>query len=84
MSKAKKRDRADVQMLLGLLRQTHDAVLKIRQNELKKFGLTPEQSAALMNIKALGGDASIVELSRRLFRKPNSTTVLVTRLEKKD
>ena len=77
------RENADGHMLLGVLRQTHDAVLKIRQNELKKYGLSPEQSAALMNIKVLGKNASIVELSRRLFRKSNSTTVLVMRLEKR-
>jgi DNA-binding MarR family transcriptional regulator len=73
----------DGHLLLGLLRQTHDVVLKIRQNELRRYGLTPEQSAALMNVKALGDKASIVELSRRLFRKSNSTTVLVKRLEKR-
>ncbi len=77
------RESASPHILLGLLRQTHDAVLKIRQNELRKYGLTPEQNAALMNISAMDNEASIVELSRRLFRKSNSTTVLVMRLEKR-
>jgi DNA-binding MarR family transcriptional regulator len=83
MNPRRERDSADAHVLLGLLRQTHDAVLKIRQNELRRYGLTPEQTAALMNIKAMGKEASIVELSRRLFRKSNSTTVLVMRLEKR-
>jgi DNA-binding MarR family transcriptional regulator len=76
-------ENVDGHRLLAMLRQTHDAVLRIRQVELRKFNLTPEQSAALVNIHALGKDATITELARRLFRKSNSITVLVMRMEKR-
>jgi DNA-binding MarR family transcriptional regulator len=68
--------------LLAMIRQTNDALLKVRQKELKKFGITPEQSGALAVIYALDGQATAAELSRVLFRKPNSMTILLRRLEK--
>jgi len=68
--------------LLALLRQTTDAVFKVRQKELKVIGVTPEQSAALAVIHALGDNAIASEVSRVLFRKPNSITILLRRLEK--
>ena len=68
--------------ILAMIRQTNDALLKVRQKELKKFGITPEQSGALAVIYALEGQATAAELSRVLFRKPNSMTILLRRLEK--
>jgi len=68
--------------LLALLRQTNDALFKVRQKELKSLGITPEQSAALAVIHALGDHAIASEVSRVLFRKPNSMTILLRRLEK--
>jgi len=68
--------------LLAMIRQTSDALIKVRQKELKKFGITPEQSGALAVIYALEGQATAAELSRVLFRKPNSMTILLRRLEK--
>jgi DNA-binding MarR family transcriptional regulator len=68
--------------LIGMMKQTTDALFKVRQKELKKFGITPEQSGALAVIYALEGQATAAELSRILFRKPNSMTILLRRLEK--
>jgi len=76
-------DDIDGHKLLAMLRQTHDSVLRIRQAELRKFNLTPEQAAALVNINALGKEATITELARCLFRKSNSITVLIMRMEKR-
>ena len=67
--------------LLAMLRQTHDVIVKLRQRELRKYELTPEQAAALMVIHALGNKATTAEISRRLFRESNSMTVLLRRLE---
>jgi DNA-binding MarR family transcriptional regulator len=79
----KNEDFEDGHALLSMLRQTHDAILKIRQRELNKYDLTPEQAAAVMVIHALKGRATTAEISRRLFRESNSITVLVKRLEKR-
>jgi DNA-binding MarR family transcriptional regulator len=65
-----------------LLRQTVDALHKIRENELKNLDITPEQAAALMCIKTIGEKATVAELSRWLFRKRNTTSIIVKRLEK--
>jgi len=65
-----------------LLRQTYDAVFKLRQHELKQLGLTPEQSAALMAIDAIGETATAAAVSRFLFRESNSMSVLLRRLER--
>jgi MarR family transcriptional regulator, organic hydroperoxide resistance regulator len=67
--------------LLSMLRQTHDVILKLRQRELRKYDLTPEQAAALMVVHALGNKATTAEISRRLFRESNSMTVLLRRME---
>jgi DNA-binding MarR family transcriptional regulator len=69
--------------LLAMLRQTHDVILKLRQRELRKHDLTPEQASALMVIHTLGSRATTAEISRRLFRESNSITVLLRRMEKR-
>jgi MarR family transcriptional regulator, organic hydroperoxide resistance regulator len=67
--------------VISVLRQTHDFLLKIRQQELSKYEITPEQASALMIIHVMGNRATIAEISRRLFREPNSIGVLIRRLE---
>jgi DNA-binding MarR family transcriptional regulator len=81
-SKTALNEEHDCYMLLAMIKQTADALMKVRQKELKKFGITPEQSGAMAIIYALGGQATAAELSRILFRKPNSMTILLRRLEK--
>jgi len=73
----------DPGMLLAMFRQTHDAILKIRQKELRSYDITPEQMGALTAIKAIGAGATASQLSRWLFRNPDSMTILLRRLEKK-
>jgi DNA-binding MarR family transcriptional regulator len=68
--------------LSHLLRQTADGVYKAREAELKKFNLTPEQAGALVCIKSLGDKATPAELSRWLFRKRNSITILLNRMQR--
>jgi DNA-binding MarR family transcriptional regulator len=68
--------------LFHLLRQTTDAVDKLRENELKKHNITPEQAGALICIRSLGDKATPAELSRWLFRERNSMTVLLNRMHK--
>jgi DNA-binding MarR family transcriptional regulator len=68
--------------LFSLLRQTADSVLKAREAELKKYNLSPEQAAALVCIRSLDNKATPAELSRWLFRKRNSITILLNRMHK--
>jgi DNA-binding MarR family transcriptional regulator len=65
-----------------LLRYTADAIHRAREYELKKYNLTPEQAGALVCILSLGNNATQAELSRWLFRLPNSITILINRMEK--
>jgi DNA-binding MarR family transcriptional regulator len=68
--------------LFQLLRYTADAIHRAREYELKKYKLTPEQAGALVCILSLGNNATQAELSRWLFRLPNSITILINRMEK--
>jgi DNA-binding MarR family transcriptional regulator len=68
--------------LLQLLRYTADAIHRAREYELKKYKITPEQAGALVCILSLGNNATQAELSRWLFRLPNSITILINRMEK--
>ena len=68
--------------LFQLLRHTADAIHRGREYELKKYNLTPEQAGALVCILSLGNKATQAELSRWLFRLPNSITILINRMEK--
>lgn len=72
----------DSYQLFSLLRQTADSVLKAREAELKKYNLSPEQAAALVCIRSLDSKATPAELSRWLFRKRNSITILLNRMQK--
>jgi DNA-binding MarR family transcriptional regulator len=72
----------DIYKLFVLLRQTTDAIFKGREKELKKYGITPEQAAALIGIRAIGSEATPAEVSRWLFREPNSVSVLLSRMER--
>jgi DNA-binding MarR family transcriptional regulator len=72
----------DTYRLFSLLRQTADSVLKAREAELKNYNLSPEQAAALVCIRSLDNKATPAELSRWLFRKRNSITILLNRMHK--
>jgi DNA-binding MarR family transcriptional regulator len=69
-------------VLFHLLRQTADAIHKSRELELKSYGISPQQSGALVCIRTLGKKATPAELSRWLFREPNSVTILLNRMQR--
>jgi DNA-binding MarR family transcriptional regulator len=77
-----KKDIVNDYRLFQLLRYTADAIHRAREHELKKYNLTPEQAGALVCILSLGNNATQAELSRWLFRLPNSVTILINRMEK--
>lgn len=65
-----------------LLRQTRDAMVKARERELEKFGISSIQAAVLFTIQAIGPEATPAEISRRLVREPHSVSGLLSRMEK--
>ena len=65
-----------------LIKQIDNAIQKSRENELRKFGITPEQAAALICIRSLGDKATSAEISRWLFRDESSSLVMIRRMIK--
>lgn len=67
-----------------LLHQTRDAILKTREKELSKYNISFMQAAVLFATEALGGKATLTELSEWLFREHHSVSTLINRMEKED
>lgn len=69
--------------LVVLLAQAREAILKARRKELTRYNISPRQSAVLFYIRAIGEKAMPAEISRGLFREPNSISEILDRMEKK-
>lgn len=65
-----------------LLIKVSRAMSKARERELRKTGITPEQSGILYIIDNIGKKATLVEISRLTLREPHSVSYLVDRMEK--
>lgn len=65
-----------------LLRQTRETMVKARERELEKVGISSIQAAVLFTIQAIGAEATPAEISRRLVREPHSVSGLLNRMEK--
>jgi DNA-binding MarR family transcriptional regulator len=72
----------ELYQLSVLIKQVDNTIQKSRENELRKFGITPEQAAALICVRSLGDKATPAEISRWLFRDESSTLVLIRRMTK--
>ena len=88
-TQVKNRERTDSMLsndqdynLWVLLRQTRDAMVKARERELEKVGISSIQAAVLFTIQAIGMEATPAEISRRLVREPHSVSGLLNRMEK--
>jgi MarR family transcriptional regulator for hemolysin len=57
-------------------------MMKAREKELEKYGISSIQAALLFTIQAIGSDATPAEISRRLVREPHSVSGLLSRMEK--
>jgi len=65
-----------------LIAQTKDALLATREREYYQYHVKNERRAVIFSINALGGKATAVEIARFLFRKLNSVSEMLTRMEK--
>jgi DNA-binding MarR family transcriptional regulator len=69
-------------MLWVLIAQTKDAILRARERDYARFGISNERRAVLFVIQNSGGRATPVEIARDLFRELNSVTEMLKRMEK--
>ncbi|MFO8011061.1 MAG: MarR family transcriptional regulator [Dehalococcoidia bacterium] len=69
----------------GLLIQTRDAMIRLRDREVKPLGITSMQGGVLWVLKSLeaaGIKPTPAEIARWLFRQPPSISALLNRMEK--
>lgn len=71
-------------MLWVLIAQTKDAILRARERDYARYGISNERRAVLYMIENNGGHATPVEIARDLFRELHSVTELLKRMEKDD
>ena len=68
-------------MLWVLVAQTKDAILRARERDYARFGISNERRAVLYIIQNSGGSATPVEIARDLFREVHSVTEMRKRME---
>ena len=68
-------------LLWVLLAQTRDAILRARERDYARYGITNDRRAVLDAIERNGGSATPVEISRNLFRELHSVTEMLKRME---
>ncbi len=69
-------------LLWVLIAQTRDAILKARQRDYGRYGISDDRRAVLYIIMNNGGSAAPVVIARNLFRELHSVTEMVKRMEK--
>jgi DNA-binding MarR family transcriptional regulator len=68
-------------ILWVLVAQTKDAILKARERDYSRFGISNERRAVLFLIESNGGRSTPVEIARGLFRELHSITEMLKRME---
>lgn len=65
-----------------LILQAADVIYRLRNKELRRYGITTSQAAVLYLIKSLGERATPARLARYQQRKPNTMSNLLIRMER--
>lgn len=65
-----------------MLHQARDAIFKVREKELKKYGISATKASVLFNIQAIGYKATPSEIARHLLRESHSVSSILDRMEK--
>ncbi len=68
-------------VLWTLIAQTKDAILKARERDYSRYGITNERRAILYTIQKNGGHTTPVEIARHLFREIHTVTEMLKRME---
>lgn len=71
----------DYFMLWALIAQTKDAILRARERDYARYGISNERRAVLFIIQNSGGRATPVDIARDLFRELHSVTEMLKRME---
>jgi DNA-binding MarR family transcriptional regulator len=71
-------------LLWVLIAQTKDGILKARQRDYARYGISDDRRAILYIIMTNGGTATPVIIARNLFRELHSVTEMLKRMEKDD
>jgi DNA-binding MarR family transcriptional regulator len=69
--------------LWGLLGQTADVMLRARQKELYRYGISAIEAGTLWVIQVIGEKATPAQITRWLLREPHTVTELLNRMVKK-
>ena len=69
-------------MLWVLIAQNRDAILRARERDYARFGISNERRAVLFIVQNNGGRTTPVEIARDLFRELHSVTEMLKRMEK--
>lgn len=72
----------DLNYMWTMLHQARDAIFKLREKELKKFGISTPKAEVLFTIEAIGYRATPTEISRHLLREFHSVSSILSRMEK--
>jgi DNA-binding MarR family transcriptional regulator len=64
------------------LNQTRFAIIRLRDLEFTRIGLTPEQSAILQMLKAREGKSTVTQLANIWMRQRHSVSALVNRMQR--
>jgi len=65
-----------------LIAQTRDGILRARERDYARYGISNERRAILFTIQNHGGRATPAEIARNLFRELHSVTEMLSRMEK--
>ena len=69
-------------ILWVLIAQCKDAILRARERDYARYGISNERRAILYIIQNNGGRATPVDIARDLFRELHSITEMLKRMEK--
>jgi DNA-binding MarR family transcriptional regulator len=64
-----------------LIAQTKDAILRARERDYARYGISNERRAVLFLVQNNGGRAAPVDIARDLFRELHSVTEMLKRME---
>jgi len=79
---SKNKTREEFYKLWVLFQQSHYAIEQLRQKELDELGISMTQATVLSIIKTMNVPPTPVEISRRIFREPNTISELINRMAK--
>ena len=67
--------------LLATISQARHAVSRVRERELRRYGISTRKGEVLCLVQALGPKATPAEMARWLFRQSHGVSALLNRME---